>query len=123
MLNMNTEVNKMSCEVKISSIEKITVEISIEDVIRNFVNSATDIIIQRGMEPKDMCSVIDLLIPLHDDKLSPHEIRNVRKVFRDGYAMMIIDVPDFFEKNVHREIIVKFTGEEKVVVPHEDINF
>ena len=120
---MNTEVNKMSCEVKISSIEKITVEISIEDVIRNFVNSATDIIIQRGMEPKDMCSVIDLLIPLHDDKLSPHEIRNVRKVFRDGYAMMIIDVPDFFEKNVHREIIVKFTGEEKVVVPHEDINF
>lgn len=121
---MNTEVNKMNCEVRISSIEKITVEISIENVIRNFINSATDIIIQRGMQPKDMCSVIDLLIPPHNYKLSPHEIRNVRKVFRDGYAMMIIiDVPDFFEKNVHREIIVKFTEGEKVVVYHEDINF
>lgn len=116
--------------ITVTPTEKVTVHISRERMIRNFMMCITDQIIDSGYIPSKDCinQVLTALNPynLKDDDtgFDSSDILRVKNLFSGGLTYMLLDDMECFEKDVLREIIITMApGKRTITVFHEDINF
>ena len=116
--------------ITVTPTEKVTVHISRERMIRNFMMCITDQIIDSGYIPSKDCinQVLTALNPynLKDDDtgFDSSDILKVKNLFSGGLTYMLLDDMECFEKDVLREIIITMApGKRTITVFHEDINF
>ena len=116
--------------ITVTPTEKVTVHISRERMIRNFMMCITDQIIDSGYTPTKDCinQVLTALNPynLKDDDtgFDSSDILKVKNLFSGGLTYMLLDDMECFEKDVLREIIITMApGKRTITVFHEDINF
>lgn len=114
----------------ITTTEKVTVIITRERLIHNFMSNAADVIIDSGPDTiKDLIDeVITALNPPsyknNETDCTTEEKNKIWKLFKDGVTFLLLDDMEMFEKDVFREIIIDMgPGKKLVRVYHEHINF
>ena len=109
-------------KIKRRQITALTVEIKLDELIRNFTASTTDILI--GMDPEEARTHIDVLEHVLK-ALTSRDLQQIRNVFREGYTMQLMgNVFGQIEQAAHVDIHIKVEGSDiPLEVPHEYVNF